>query len=222
MTLRQSLEDLQLAFANLEKAARADDKTPLKNTLALNETKESFTIGDHRSSVLIFADINRFKSVNTQYGYVAGDAAISFVGRLIYKHFVDDCEAQAFRAGGDEFVLLIGSGYLDKFEKRASFFKDCKVEFSGKVFTVSMSFGYAHFSENLAFDEILSRAETACKKAKLQGDGKISGWSDDLERDSLNSVRDTCSNCGTIISCEIPKKNTSQTINICPVCKNTI
>ena len=42
MNLKDALDVLKTALDNVEQAARADDKTPLQNALALNESKSFF------------------------------------------------------------------------------------------------------------------------------------------------------------------------------------
>lgn len=86
MNLKEALDALKIAFANFEKAARSDDKTSLQNALALSEAKDAFATADDTPTIVVFADINRFKAINTEYGYAAGDAAISQIGLLIYEN----------------------------------------------------------------------------------------------------------------------------------------
>jgi GGDEF domain-containing protein len=89
MNLKESLDLLNLAsnslataLESIHKAAHLDDKTTLQNALALDEAKDIFAISSESANVVVFADINDFKSINTQYGYVAGDTAIRRVGEL--------------------------------------------------------------------------------------------------------------------------------------------
>ncbi len=222
MTLKEALDALKIAFNNFENAARADDKTPLRNALALNEAKETFSATDESMGIIIFADINRFKSINTSYGYAAGDAAISRVGILIERLFVIDCEAQAFRQSGDEFVILLQSRFLKKFKSAAKTFSSCNVQFEGNTFSVGVSFGFASGNESSEFETVKSNAEMACKKAKAKGDGVCLEWTDEMEQTALESLRETCANCGTINACEVPKTMNLVKLMICSACGNKL
>ena len=54
---------------------------------------------------LLMIDVDRFKSVNDNYGHVVGDRVLSNIGRILLQH------VRAFdvasRLGGDEFALLL-------------------------------------------------------------------------------------------------------------------
>lgn len=218
MTLKEALDALKVAFTNFEKAARSDDKTILQNALALSEAQEGFAFNDENPGIIVFADINRFKSINTVHGYAAGDAALSQVGILIDELFVRKCEAQVFRPSGDEFVILLQSRFLKKFKSAAKSFSACSVHFEEKKFLVGVSFGFAFGDEDFDFETIKRRAEIACKQAKAKGDGICLEWTAEMERTALESLRDTCVKCGTINACEVPSNLRMNNLQVCAVC----
>lgn len=222
MTLKEGLDALKVAFANFETAARSDDKTPLQNALSLNEAKDNFAIVDESPTIIVFGDINRFKSVNTAHGYAAGDAAISHVGRLIHEYILERGLGQAYRPSGDEFIILLQARCLLEFLSFAPLFSNCEVRFDDKVFSIGMSFGYAVSVEGIEFEITKSRAELACKKAKTKGDVMCLEWTEELEQSSLQSLRHTCKKCETIIACEVPEKLELNNLKICPACGNTL
>ena len=85
-TLGPFLTLLQRELHSLQTAARADDKTPLQNALALAEISEDFAISevdDKGEKIIVFADIDSFKNVNSLYGQAVGDTAITAVGEQI-------------------------------------------------------------------------------------------------------------------------------------------
>ena len=58
-----------------------------------------------RPFALLLADVDRFKEINDRFGHVAGDEALSELGRLLpaeLRHY--DVPA---RVGGDEFAVLL-------------------------------------------------------------------------------------------------------------------
>lgn len=222
MTLKKALDALRSAFADFEEAARSDDKTPLKNALALGEAKDSFATTIESPSILIFTDINRFKAVNSQHGYIAGDAAIRQIGELFDERVVKRNWGHAFRISGDEFIILLHSEFLDNFRELANTFSICKVKFDNKIFEVSLSFGYAISENGVEFEVLRERAELACKKAKVVGDGSCLGWAEELSRTEFESFRKTCGACDTIIFCEVPRTSEINELASCPVCGNPL
>jgi len=218
LTLKEALDALRIAFADFERAARSDDKTPLQNALALGEAKDAFATTDNSPSILVFADINRFKAVNNQYGYIAGDAAIGQVGLLIDEGVVKPDWGQAFRLSGDEFVVLLRKEFLSDFQQLTRDFSSCGVKFDNEVFIVSLSFGYALSEDGIEFEVLRERAELACKRAKTLGDGLCLGWTEDLGRSHFDSFRITCGTCSALISCEVPVAQKVENLGTCPAC----
>lgn len=219
MNLKDALDTLRTALDNVEQAARADDKTPLQNALALSEAKSFFALGDDSPNIIVFADINDFKTVNEQYGYAVGDAAIGQVGLKIQELFVEKLEAQAFRQSGDEFVILLQSRLLEDFQRSTSYFASCPVQIAEQSFNVKISFGYVISDGTLEFETLLSKAEIACKQAKPLGGGVCLKWTEETERNVFEKIRRTCRKCGTIVNCEVPLEVNLKTFHSCPICQ---
>lgn len=234
MNLKESLDSLRIAFApfvalhnaleNLEKAARADDKTPLQNAFALSEAREVFAKTVDDADVVVFADINDFKNINDTFGYYAGDTAIRRVGELMQTEFVEEFKARAFHPSGDEFIVLLRQDSAEKLKTAAGLFKDCAISLidadaGEKNFTVSVSFGIAYNDNVSDFQKLHSRAEVACKKAKTLGGGKYVEWNEELERNRFEQMRRNCPHCQTIIKADVPVAIISEIkIQICPIC----
>lgn len=233
MTLKESLEslkiNLQRELENLGKAARSDDKTPLQNALAYNEAEENFAVSDENANVIVFADIDKFKNVNSQYGQIVGDTAITKVGELIKSSFVENFQSEGFRISGDEFILLFNQGFLDEFKKNTTLFEKCAVSFfdsdtaEEKIFTVKVSFGIALSDADCDFQTLRGRAELACKKAKTLSDQRFFEWTSEIERHKTNDFRVTCPNCETITRCDVLAKREEKITKLrCPVCDNYV
>lgn len=220
--LKDALDSLKIAFANFEAAVRLDDKTPLQNSLALSEVRQVFGTSEDNPNIVIFADINDFKFVNGKYGSANGDAAISRIGIMIHELFVEKYKAQAFRQGGDEFIILLHEKFINEFKETVKSFKSCliKGEFKGEEidFSLGVSFGYAVNDETSEFETIRARAETACKEAKKQGDGVCVEWTKEIEQDAPKSLRKNCPNCNAVTSCYVPQKMNLDKIQFCAAC----
>lgn len=224
MNLEEAINALESALKEVARAAASDDKTPLGNALALTKAASLVGIGEDNPDVVIFGDLNRFKGLNDQFGHDAGDAAIGEVGKLIQELLVKECQAQAFRRSGDEFVILLSSHSIEKFKARVSSFASCSFQFEGKAIKTAMSFGYAIRRGESSFADLLAKAETACQVAKSQGDGECVEWSEDIERQAIDSLRDRCTNCGAKITCNVPRQSfpKSRKLLCCPCCGKSL
>jgi diguanylate cyclase (GGDEF)-like protein len=90
MVRRDNLKNLDL-----------DRLTGLLNQSALERRIES---GEPFSGVVAVCDMDNFKSVNDQYGHLVGDEILRNIGHLLRSSIRQ--EDEAFRWGGDEFVIL--------------------------------------------------------------------------------------------------------------------
>jgi diguanylate cyclase (GGDEF)-like protein len=213
VTVRDALDDLY-------KAALQDDKTRLGNAQSLNLAASKFGTGGDNPDVVVFGDLNHFHNFNKQHGHVIGDAAIFRVGALIKSNFVDDCQAEAFRTGGDEFVILLSSSALERFKGNVPSFERCAVPAEGNIRETSMSFGYAISQGEIGFGELRSRAEAACRVAKLRGNGVCVEWTDASEE--IDSIRGRCTACEGDVTCYLPRRASLECKNLCPCCGNTL
>lgn len=151
MNLREAIDALEssvksaleVAVKEVVESALTDDKTPLRNALALREASSLFGAGGENPDVVVFGDLNDFKRLNDEFGYDAGDAAINEVGRLIQERLVNKYKAQAFRLSGDEFVILLSSRFLEDFEAEAGSFASCLFHFEETSIETAMSSGFA-------------------------------------------------------------------------------
>jgi diguanylate cyclase (GGDEF)-like protein len=218
MNLQEALKSLQQAVTELGKAALADDKTPLGNSVALTQTASLVGIGEDNPDVVIFGDLNRFKALNERLGHQAGDAAISAVGRLI-QEIADECGAQAYRRSGDEFVILLSKNKLDTFRGKVGLFEVCQFQVEDSVFQTAMSFGYAISEGEIDFADLLRRAEAACQVAKFQGDGMCVEWSPEIGLKTLVSFRERCPTCEAQLSVNAPEgAAVNNRLLCCPCC----
>ncbi len=99
---------IEKTHAKLEEESSKDPLTGLLNRRGLIERTgvllEDSGSGGRRTAVL-FADMDRFKSVNDLLGHHAGDRVLREIGSLI-RSVVRDSDVAA-RYGGDEFVIVM-------------------------------------------------------------------------------------------------------------------
>jgi len=106
--LRQEVDRLAQAIAQARKFAHHDPLTGLPNRfLLLDRFKQAVARADrqHKQVVLLFLDLDGFKSINDALGHAGGDRLLQQVAaRLAACIRASDT---ACRYGGDEFVVLL-------------------------------------------------------------------------------------------------------------------
>jgi diguanylate cyclase (GGDEF)-like protein len=220
MNLREAIYALEAATKNALEAAFSDDKTPLRNALALREESSLVGAGGDNPDVVVLGDLNDFKRLNDEFGHDAGDAAIYEVGKLIQERLAAKCKAHAFRRSGDEFVILLSRRFLEDFKAEAGSFASCSFQFNELTIKTAMSFGYAVRQGEASFTELFAKAEIACQVAKSKGDGACVGWSEEIERDRTDRLRARCAKCGAVIWCDVPQQVVpkNKKLLFCPCC----
>ena len=144
----------------LEKQAYRDVMTHLYNRAFGMFTLDSWLEEKKRFS-LIFADLDKLKYINDEYGHHEGDEYIINAGKCLEGF---PAEAVVCRLGGDEFMLLVKE--ID-FEQATSIMENLTKEFQvspyleDKEFKYSMSYGIVFVDENneLPMGDILSIAD---------------------------------------------------------------
>jgi diguanylate cyclase (GGDEF)-like protein len=102
-TQQDTIGQLRTEVISLEKAAAGsaelDHLTGLRNRMALDHhLDEPFT------GVVAVCDLDYFKDINDRFGHLVGDEVLRSVGNLIRASI--RVEDDAFRWGGDEFVIV--------------------------------------------------------------------------------------------------------------------
>lgn len=215
MNLGTAIDQLTDHVGVVRELIYKDDKTELGNALSLSKAAAA---GEFE--IVIFGDMNDFKSLNDSFGHDAGDAAITQIGERIFDLFVDDDEihAKAYRKSGDEFVLLIQQGALGAFEALVPQFAAVGFRYKDQELHAKMSFGVAIADEETDFEELVMRAETACRSAKSLGDGVCVRWDEAIQRNSPVNKRKTCRSCRTVNSCSIPSEAAAGDLKLCAFC----
>ena len=153
-----------------------DALTGLANRMRFAEHGEAQIAGARRSQerlALVFADLDRFKTINDELGHAAGDEVLREVAdRLATTARAGDTLA---RLGGDEFaVLLPGSSRADA-EALAERVAEAFVPpftIAGRELDVRVSVGVAVFPDDAdSLPALLSGADTAMYAAKRRSRG---------------------------------------------------
>ena len=121
--------------------AAMDDMTGMYNRNKLLEVVDSDTYKDMQVAI-IYWDINRLKYVNDTFGHLSGDFLIMKIAESIKQ--VCSEQAEAFRYGGDEFIMIIKDGTADLAEEIIVKWKRVVAEIDDtNELPISASVGYA-------------------------------------------------------------------------------
>ena len=142
-----------------------------KAAYAFNRNKTPF-------SVIIF-DIDHFKNINDTRGHNAGDRVLETISRLSTecKRLTD----LLVRWGGDEFILLTSAGIGDSVMAAERLRKlvagyNFTADNPGNEpasFHVTISCGVSGYARGDTVDSLISRADTALYRAKLNGKNRV-------------------------------------------------
>jgi diguanylate cyclase (GGDEF)-like protein/putative nucleotidyltransferase with HDIG domain len=168
---------LEARCQDLHSLATRDPLTQVANRVEFENAYPRF-IERHQESRLplsvIVADIDRFKSINDNYGHQAGDAVLQSFARLL-KVSCREGDLVA-RYGGEEFVLLwadcdVAAAVRRAEELRLAFSQLEQPVLSGN--TVTASFGVTQLQAGDTPETLFRRADRALLAAKQMGRNRV-------------------------------------------------
>jgi diguanylate cyclase (GGDEF)-like protein len=163
------------ATDRLHKLATTDVLTQIPNrrhfmSLATHEIARAVRSGE--PICLCMMDVDRFKSVNDNYGHAAGDKVLQEVAKVLTNNIrnVDVCG----RLGGEEFAIIFPvtgvEGSLQVAERiRTDLEQNIISMGSGTAIQVTISIGLCVFNPPESLDQLMIRADEALYAAKHGG-----------------------------------------------------
>ena len=193
--LDSSIEDcdrLAQRENELRIAAMTDALTGLPNRHALKDEVTRLTTSACPYSVILI-DVDRFKSINDQFGHAVGDEVLVQVASSL-QDGIRDTDFLA-RFGGEEFIVLLPFCSLNEAGKVAERLR-CKVREArmvagdGGLLQVSVSAGVAastQFEDRANHDGLVERADEALYVAKREGRDRVRVFSPMTSFDSSSN-----------------------------------
>jgi diguanylate cyclase (GGDEF)-like protein len=159
------------AALQLEAIAYTDALTGLANRAALQRLVDTLETGPVVHPLVAYIDLDGFKAVNDLHGHAAGDRVLQSVA----EHLVAVLPAglQAFRLGGDEFLVVAPDESLASLEELQelirSVFSGLTVPVrDGSTFSVRASTGYAVARPGEHVEQVIRRADARMYTAKAE------------------------------------------------------
>ena len=151
-----------------------DALTQVNNRYQLEKyTDELFSVydpADGEKIYLAISDLNKFKSINDNYGHKEGDKALVTVASAM-KSACGGTEAFLARYGGDEFVIIVKSKDDSIIKSICRKVDETLAKASeGLPYVLSTSFGVAEYDDPTEpFEKLFRRADNELYKAKDSG-----------------------------------------------------
>jgi len=168
-----------LRYQEAVKSALTDALTGAGNRISMeNVMAREFDLASryHQPLSILMLDLDYFKSVNDQYGHVAGDYVLKSVVHSLQA--ASRCADMTFRYGGEEFVILLNktdvAGAQITAERLRSTIENLSFNFEGNNIPVTISIGAATLLLGESKEEMLIRADKALYRSKERGRNCIS------------------------------------------------
>ncbi len=166
MELELKLRDQQDMIDNLELDAMTDSLTGLANRRVFEEElhKSLSTVKRHkRKSAVLFIDIDAFKSINDQFGHLAGDMGLQHIANIL-KANVRPTDVVA-RIGGDEFCIILNEvtssrDVTNRTQILESIIARTPLLVDDKNIQLTVSIGARTFGQNDSFESVMADADT--------------------------------------------------------------
>ena len=169
--IRYSVERHKM-LKNVKDMALIDELTGLYNRRGFNSVVDkslNFIKREGVSATLLFADVNKLKFINDNFGHKEGDKVINAVGQILTRS-VRKSDVIG-RIGGDEFVIFcLKCGMadvkviLDRIKQNYTYYNGI----NKLPYEISLSIGYVccNPSENMSIEDIIDKADNLMYKDK--------------------------------------------------------
>jgi diguanylate cyclase (GGDEF)-like protein len=130
---------------------------------------------DPRPISVLLLDVDRFKSINDQYGHIVGDRILSQVAARLQKGL--RASDIAVRWGGEEFLVVLKGCALDQARQVAEQLRQnieqTQFDAGKQTIPVTLSIGVSQYDGEESYEESISRADAGLYAAKSSGRNRV-------------------------------------------------
>lgn len=178
------IDPLKRMESRLEYLASHDELTGLPNRRTLDREFRETAAKAGGNGALLVIDIDNFKYINDTMGHAFGDQYIQVAGKRIC-HLAGN-GARVYRAGGDEFVVLVPGAGPEEADRMArqvveGFREPLHLEENSFSATVSMGISL-YPRDGKTLEKLFSRADIAMYQAKEAGKGRHVFYVDSMQQ----------------------------------------
>ncbi|MEM7284176.1 MAG: GGDEF domain-containing protein [Pseudomonadota bacterium] len=170
------LSSLHRAKRKISWQANFDALTHVLNRRAFKEyLGDLIDTGDKQQHLLLYCDLDDFKTVNDSAGHAAGDKMLADVAKIFRKNLTPS--DQIGRLGGDEFCIALPNRSWEEGRATAENIRNAvasyRLAWGTKYFSVKISIGIASSESVTDGDSWLRLADAACYAAKKAGRNQV-------------------------------------------------
>lgn len=162
--VNERTKELQLAHQEMEEMATKDSLTGLYNRHYFNQYIQNIDKnigGGHRNLMILIIDVDKFKSINDNYGHNIGDVVLKDVAKILKKSARDS--DITVRYGGDEFLVALYDSKKELAEKYIERVKECLDQWNSESgilnHELTLSIGYDEYSGDKHILEAINNAD---------------------------------------------------------------
>ncbi|EAS64943.1 GGDEF family protein [Photobacterium angustum S14] len=161
---------LNLKTKELQFLVNRDVLTKLRNRRSFNQYIDKM-FNREKPFALVSIDIDKFKSINDNYGHVFGDQALIHVATIVHDLLAK--EDKLFRLGGDEFSIITQQINVPEIEQML--FKifhavnNTILQYKGNEIYCSLSIGAAISHDDDDVETLMTRTDNALYESKKKG-----------------------------------------------------
>ena len=162
-----TIEILCLALGNSNIRISIDKLTNVNNRNNLIGFV-NYKIKNHSDNLyMLMIDVDRFKSINDNYGHLEGDYALIRVSKAL-KLACAPFEKRPYiaRFGGDEFIVVLegNEGDLNRLTEHIK--EQVRLQDEDTKYELSVSIGISKYEESMTYDAFIEQADIALYKIK--------------------------------------------------------
>ncbi|MFV0526994.1 MAG: GGDEF domain-containing protein [Acidimicrobiales bacterium] len=167
MSIGRDLTDVILAAERAAHDLLHDDLTGVLNRRGVMEYLNERVKTSSGSFLIGFVDIDRFKTINDQFGHRAGDDVLIAVARTLTQL---EGQIMVGRIGGDEFVAAFDGDSMQRGDELAA---ELNRNLGDRGTGVSVSCGWALAGPGSIPDELLNQADSHMYRTRRKDPGRV-------------------------------------------------
>lgn len=171
--MHNNMENLRVKNDELNFLANYDALTNLRNRHRISDVFHIYENGTSPFCVIL-GDIDDFKRINDTYSHDCGDKVLVTISEIIKSNVGSG--GVVCRWGGEE-ILIIVSGKiettLELAEKIRLIIQNQQISFQRKEIRVTMTFGFADYSEAVGIEKLISIADSRLYYGKKNGKNRV-------------------------------------------------
>lgn len=171
------VKDKHEAADHFRGLSNQDELTGLYNHRYFYEYFQKTSVNS-KSLILLFCDLDYFKTINDLFGHITGDSVLKKTAQIIKQTAKE--KGKCFRYGGEEFIVLLESCTMEQalivaqeLNKKVSTCNE--LQQYAVYFPVTLSIGIASYPENAGSpQDLVEKADRAMYASKQKGRNQIS------------------------------------------------